>query len=143
MKRNLLSLIILLLAGMPFSLKAQSTCTVEVTGTATQNILPDRVTIEIGLEEYYKSKMLFGDSTVVKLSDIEKDVIKTLVKGGVSESDISVSDVGNYLNQNKSSNFLMAEQLRVTVSNMTQLRKICDDLQRNLFYLLYLVIGVL
>ena len=130
MKRNLLSLIILLLAGMPFSLKAQSTCTVEVTGTAIQNILPDRVTIEIGLEEYYKSKMLFGDSTLVKLSDIEKDVIKTLVKAGVSESDISVSDVGNYLNQNKSSNSLMAERLRVTVSNMTQLRKICDDLQR-------------
>lgn len=121
----------LLLAGISFSLKAQfSATTVEVAGAATRNIVPDRIVIEIGLEEYYKSKMLFGDSTVVKLSDIVKDVRKTLAKAGVPESEISVSDVGNYINPSKSSNFLMGERLRVTVSDMTQLQKICDDLQR-------------
>lgn len=49
-----------LLLAVSFSAKADN-CndaqTIEVTGTATVNIVPDRITIEIGMEEYYKYKV--------------------------------------------------------------------------------------
>ena len=35
---------------------AMNASTLVVTGTATLNIIPDRITAEIGLEEYYRPK---------------------------------------------------------------------------------------
>ena len=77
------------------ALHAQSTPYIEVTGSATLNIVPDRVTIEIGIEEYYKQRA-FGDSTVVKLADIEKGVRNALNRAGVADSEIIVAGMGNY-----------------------------------------------
>lgn len=103
--------------------------TIEVTGTATVNIVPDRITIEIGMEEYYKYKV-FGDSTIVKLSEIEKKVRKTLNKAGVPDSQIVVSDMGNYRNRVVSANFLMAKRISATVADFSQIEKISDNLDR-------------
>lgn len=102
---------------------------IEVTGSATMNIIPDRITIEIGLEEYYKHKAS-GDSTIVKLSDIEKDVRKTLREAGVPDSMIVVSELGNYRNRDMSSTFLMAKRLSSTVSDFDQIERISDRLDR-------------
>ena len=93
------------------------------------NIIPDRITIEIGMEEYYKHKAS-GDSTLVKLSDIEKDVRKTLGAAGVPDSLIVVSDLGNYRNRDMSSTFLMAKRLSATVSDFNQIERISDHLDR-------------
>lgn len=103
---------------------------IEVTGAATLNIIPDRISIEIGIEEYYKQKV-FGDSTIVKLADIEKGVRKTLHDAGVPDSLIIVSDLGNYRNRNISSTFLMAKRLSATVSDFSQIEYISDRLERN------------
>lgn len=122
---------ILPLLCMLVSMVAQSQMTnfIEVTGSATVSIIPDRITIEIGIEEYYKSKV-FGDSSIVKLSSIEKSVRSTLREAGVPEADIVVSDMGNYRNRDVSANFLMAKRLSATVSDFKSIERISDKLNR-------------
>lgn len=103
---------------------------IEVTGSATLNIIPDRISIEIGMEEYFKQKT-FGDSTIVKLADIEKRIRKTLRDAGVPDSLIIVSDLGNYRDRDVSATFLMAKRLSATVSDFSQIEYISDRLDRN------------
>ncbi len=130
MNRRIIIVILILLAGLHMSGKAQLIpSAIEVTGSATVNIVPDRITVEIGMEEYYKQKV-FGDSTIVKLSEIEKNVRKTLKDAGVPDSMIIVSDLGNYRNRDISANFLMAKRLSATVSDFRQLEEISDKLDR-------------
>ncbi len=119
----------LLLSVIAGHAEGADTPVIEVTGSATMNIIPDRITIEIGMEEYYKHKAS-GDSTIVKLSDIEKDVRKTLREAGVPDSMIVVSELGNYRNRDMSSTFLMAKRLSATVSDFDQIERISDRLDR-------------
>ena len=119
----------LLLAVIAGHAEGADTPVIEVTGSATMNIIPDRITIEIGMEEYYKHKAS-GDSTIVKLYDIEKDVRKTLREAGVPDSMIVVSELGNYRNRDMSSTFLMAKRLSATVSDFNQIERISDRLDR-------------
>ena len=129
MKKNLIILAMLLMSAITGHAEGVDTPVIEVTGSATMNIIPDRITIEIGMEEYYKHKAS-GDSTLVKLSDIEKDVRKTLGAAGVPDSLIVVSELGNYRNRDMSSIFLMAKRLSSTVSDFNQIERISDHLDR-------------
>lgn len=129
MKKNLIILAMLLMSAITGHAEGADTPVIEVTGSATMNIIPDRITVEIGMEEYYKHKAS-GDSTLVKLSDIEKDVRKTLGAAGVPDSLIVVSDLGNYRNRDMSSTFLMAKRLSATVSDFNQIERISDHLDR-------------
>lgn len=129
MKKNLIILAMLLMSAITGHAEGADTPVIEVTGSATMNIIPDRITIEIGMEEYYKHKAS-GDSTLVKLSDIEKDVRKTLGAAGVPDSLIVVSDLGNYRNRDMSSTILMAKRLSATVSDFNQIERISDHLDR-------------
>ncbi len=122
-------MVMLLLSVIAGHAEGADTPVIEVTGSATMNIIPDRITIEIGMEEYYKHKAS-GDSTIVKLSDIEKDVRKTLREAGVPDSMIVVSELGNYRNRDMSSTFLMAKRLSATVSDFDQIERISDRLDR-------------
>ena len=130
MKRNVLILICLVMACLGMTAKGQLIpSSIEVTGSATINIVPDRITVEIGMEEYYKQKT-FGDSTLVKVSEIEKKVRKTLTDAGVPASQITVTDMGNYRDTYKSANFLMAKRISATVTDFGQIEKISDRLDR-------------
>ncbi len=130
MKRKILVLICVVMAGLGITVKGQLIpSNIEVTGSATINIVPDRITVEIGMEEYYKQKT-FGDSTLVKLSEIEKKVRKTLTDAGVPDSRITVTDMGNYRDPYKSANFLMAKRISATVTDFDQIEKISDKLER-------------
>lgn len=129
MKKRFILMAMLLLSVIAGHAEGADTPVIEVTGSATMNIIPDRITIEIGMEEYYKHKAS-GDSTIVKLSDIEKDVRKTLREAGVPDSMIVVSELGNYRNRDMSSTFLMAKRLSSTVSDFDQIERISDRLDR-------------
>lgn len=129
MKKRFILMAMLLLSVIAGHAEGADTPVIEVTGSATMNIIPDRITIEIGMEEYYKHKAS-GDSTIVKLSDIEKDVRKTLREAGVPDSMIVVSELGNYRNRDMSSTFLMAKRLSATVSDFNQIERISDRLDR-------------
>ncbi len=129
MKKRFILMAMLLLSVIAGHAEGADTPVIEVTGSATMNIIPDRITIEIGMEEYYKHKAS-GDSTIVKLSDIEKDVRKTLREAGVPDSMIVVSELGNYRNRDMSITFLMAKRLSATVSDFNQIERISDRLDR-------------
>lgn len=124
MKKIVLGLIVFLwgsLAGM----QAQN-CTcgtgekyIEVTGTAEQSVEPDEIHLLIGIEEYWKEefekKTEFKDyHTKVPLSEIEKEVLASLAKVGVTKKDILVREAGNY-SRYKGKDFLFSKQLDVTV----------------------------
>lgn len=102
---------------------------IEVTGTATMNIIPNEITVEIGIEEYYKSKLI-GDSTIVKLADIEKKVRKVLVQAGVPDSQILVSEIGNYRHREMGPELLMAMRLSAVVTDFNQIDDIAEKLDR-------------
>lgn len=104
--------------------------TIEVTGSATVNIVPDRITIEIGMEEYYRHSPS-GDSVMVKLPKIEKGVRSALKDAGVPDSLIIVSDVGNYRDRAMSAAFLMARRLSATLSDFSQIDRIAAGLDRD------------
>ncbi len=129
MKKRFILMAMLLLSVIAGHAEGADTPVIEVTGSATMNIIPDRITIEIGMEEYYRHKAS-GDSTLVRLSDIEKDIRKTLVEAGVPDSLIVVSDLGNYRNRDMSSTFLMAKRLSATVYDFNQIERISDRLDR-------------
>ncbi len=129
MKKRFILLAMLLLSVIAGHAEGADTPVIEVTGSATMNIIPDRITIEIGMEEYYRHKAS-GDSTLVRLSDIEKDIRKALVEAGVPDSLIVVSDLGNYRNRDMSSTFLMAKRLSATVYDFNQIERISDRLDR-------------
>lgn len=129
MKKRFILLAMLLLSVIAGHAEGADTPVIEVTGSATMNIIPDRITIGIGMEEYYKHKAS-GDSTIVKLYDIEKDVRKTLREAGVPDSMIVVSELGNYRNRDMSSTFLMAKRLSATVSDFDHIERISDRLDR-------------
>ena len=129
MKKRFILLAMLLLSVIAGHAEGADTPVIEVTGSATMNIIPDRITIEIGMEEYYKHKAS-GYSTIVKLYDIEKDVRKTLREAGVPDSMIVVSELGNYRNRDMSSTFLMAKRLSATVSDFDHIERISDRLDR-------------
>lgn len=99
---------------------------IEVTGTATLNIIPDRITVEIGLEEYFKQS--FPDSSRVKIADIEKTVRKVLKKAGVADSAITVTDIGNYRDRGASAKFLQAETLAAVLTDFSQLQEVAANL---------------
>lgn len=65
-----LSAALLLAAALPGRAETPVQPAIEVTGSATLNIVPDRITVEIGMEEYYDHRAA-GDSVLVPLADIE------------------------------------------------------------------------
>lgn len=132
MKRIRQILCAALFAGAAHVVSAQlqtSTPYIEVTGSATMNIVPNEITIEIGMEEYYKQKLI-GDSSIVKLADIEKKVRKTLVQAGVPDSKIIVSEIGNYRNRELGPDLLMAMRLSAIVTDFDQIDMIAEKLDR-------------
>ncbi|MDE5887943.1 MAG: SIMPL domain-containing protein [Muribaculaceae bacterium] len=103
---------------------------IEVTGSATLNIIPDRITIEIGMEEYYKPRII-GDSTIVKLSEIEKRVRKILHETGIPDQDIMTTEIGNYRKMdNKKGEFLMAKRIAATITDFKLIEEISERLER-------------
>lgn len=130
MKKMFISLTALLMSVIVADAQNNTPNMIEVTGSATLNIIPDRISIEIGMEEYFKQKV-FGDSSIVKLADIEKRIRKTLRDAGVPDSLIIVSDLGNYRDRDVSATFLMAKRLSATVSDFSQIEYISDRLDRN------------
>lgn len=103
---------------------------IEVTGTATVSIVPDRITFEIGMEEFYRHDGR-GDSALVRIADIEKDVRRVLNRSGIPDSLIVVEDIGNYRSSESASKFLMAKKLSATVSDFSLLEAISENIGRD------------
>lgn len=118
-----------MLVGL-FAASAETYPFIEVTGSATVNIVPDRITIEIGIEEYYRHNAS-GDSSLVKLRTIEDNVRHTLRTAGVPDSMVVVTEMGNYRNRQVSSNLLMAKKISATLKDFNQVERIAENMERN------------
>ena len=120
-----------ILASLALMLSTSVACAgnpafIEVTGTATLNIVPDRITVEIGIEEYFRPVSGAGDSVKIVLSEIENQVRNTLAEAGVSE--VTVFDMGNFRNRSSSERFLMAKTLSFVLTDLSRLDKIASSL---------------
>lgn len=100
---------------------------IEVSGTASLNIIPDRITVEIGMEEYFKPTAS-GDSTLVRIAQIESDVRRTLADVEVPDSCITVAEIGNYRDYHRSQRFTMAKTLTAVFSDFDRLNAVCAAL---------------
>ena len=126
MKKLVLALSLFICSAL-FNANAEpiSSICIEVSGTATLNIIPDRITVEIGMEEYFRKKPS-GDSILVTLQEIESGISTALSDAGVQDSAITVSDMGNYRNRSASDKFKMAKSLSVVVTDYDRLEKIAS-----------------
>lgn len=100
---------------------------IEVSGTATLNIVPDRITVEIGMEEYF-TPTASGDSTLVRIAQIENDVRRALANAEVPDTCITVSDIDNYRDYHRSQRFTMARILTAVFSDFDRLNAVCGAL---------------
>ena len=99
---------------------------IEVSGTATISIVPDRITVEIGMEEYFRQSS--ADSAKVSIRTIEAQVREILRTSGVKDTQVTVTDVGNYSDRRLSARFLMAKRLSAVLTDFDQLDKIAGSL---------------
>lgn len=131
--RNTINLIaalaMIIMTVLPCAAQTAQSPTIEVTGSATVNIVPDRITIEIGMEEYY-DPVSGGDSVIVKLADIEKKVRAALHGAGIADKDIVMTDMGNYRDREMKNGFLMAKKLSATVDDFSKIYRIADTMGR-------------
>lgn len=131
--RNTINLIaalaMIIMTVLPCAAQTAQSPTIEVTGSATVNIVPDRITIEIGMEEYY-DPVSGGDSVMVKLADIEKKVRAALHGAGIADKDIVMTDMGNYRDREMKNSFLMAKKLSATVDDFSKIDRIADTMGR-------------
>lgn len=131
--RNTINLIaalaMIVMTVLPCAAQTAQSPTIEVTGSATVNIVPDRITIEIGMEEYY-DPVSGGDSVMVKLADIEKKVRAALHGAGIADKDIVMTDMGNYRDREMKNGFLMAKELSATVDDFSKIDRIADTMGR-------------
>lgn len=131
--RNTINLIaalaMIVLTMLPCAAQTEQSPTIEVTGSATVNIVPDRITIEIGMEEYY-DPVSGGDSVIVELADIEKKVRAALHGAGIADKDIVMTDMGNYRDREMKNGFLMAKKLSATVDDFSKIDRIADTMGR-------------
>lgn len=131
--RNTINLIaalaMIIMTVLPCAAQTAQSPTIEVTGSATVNIVPDRITIEIGMEEYY-DPVSGGDSVIVKLADIEKKVRAALHGAGIADKDIVITDMGNYRDREMKNSFLMAKKLSATVDDFSKIDRIADTMGR-------------
>ena len=77
--------------------------TITVTGAADTKLCPDEMTLTIQIAEYYKEQFEDGKSekdykTLVKLEDIEKNLMELLHKNGIADSTVSFSFVNTSWN---------------------------------------------
>lgn len=116
----------LIVGSLSLFAQTQTSPVIEVSGTSSISIVPDRITIEIGIEEYFKQSG--ADSVKVELKTIESDVRSVLLNAGVADSLITVKDLGNYGNRDRSAKFLMAKRLSAVLVDFSQLDEIAQSL---------------
>lgn len=124
--KNFIIIALMVLSGYIMASAQHSFPVIEVSGSSTIRIVPDRITIEIGMEEYFKPAL--KDSVKVTIAEIERDVRKLLSGAGVADSRITVTDIGNYIDRNSSSKFLMAKRLSALLTDYGQLDEISKKL---------------
>lgn len=105
---------------------------IEVKGSAEREIEPDKMTLYIGIQEYWeeefeKRKDPKDYRTKVPLEKIEDSVLKSLYKAGISKDDIRVGNVGNYWRE-QGKDFLFSKQLQIEITDFGKVNQLMSTL---------------
>lgn len=130
--------ILVLLLATQVSCKAQEMTTIKqsrtinVTGTAEKEVVPDIIVFNISLAEYWKEEFEDGKKyedykTKVPMTEIEPLILAQLKKVGVKESQIKVGNIGNYYRQ-RGKELMISKNLILTLNNF----EIVDEIAKTI-----------
>lgn len=102
--------------------------TIQVTGSADMEIIPDQIEFLIKIEEYYEEEFQKGKSqksynTKVPIKKIEEDLLGKLKSIGISEKQIIVQDIGNYWRY-RSKKILISKLFSIQLADLSMIDKI-------------------
>ncbi|MFC0185355.1 hypothetical protein SAMN04515674_103133 [Pseudarcicella hirudinis] len=92
---------------------------IEVTGSAEQEVLPDKVFISISLKEYQKDSKNKVDILV-----LEQQLQKAIADAGLPKESLKVGDISGYrewFGKKKPTNFLESKNYVLTVENLSKI----------------------
>lgn len=125
MKRIVFSTLMVLMNIMVYA--ADEKGTIEVTGSSSVSVTPDRITVEIGTNEYYR-KTGVNDSVKVTLAEIDQLVWDALQKASVPDSLVTISNIGNYFYSGRGEEFLMGKRISAVLTDINQLVQLSENL---------------
>lgn len=129
MKKKSFLLTLGILAGILSTTIAQTITTVdqrrkiEVTGYAELEVTPDELYFNITLKEYYQDEK--NQKNKVLISNLEKELVKSVATAGLAKDALTISSVGGYHNyvdkKKKPTTFLESKQYILKVDKADKL----------------------
>lgn len=131
MGTKLLSLILVVLSILPLQAQTEERY-IEVTGTSEIEIVPDKIHYIIEIREYFEEEF-DGKSkpedyrTKIPLNDIERKLIESLDKAGVSQDAIRTQEIGDYWRE-RGHDFLISKRFDITLTDFKQIDEITENI---------------
>lgn len=124
MKKNAILVLTFCLSLFTFSMNAQvmekeKIRKIDVTGSAEQEVLPDKILVSITLQEYMKDNKARVDMLV-----LEAQLQKAVADAGLSKESLTVGNISGYRNwwgRKKPTNFLENKTYILTVANLAKI----------------------
>ncbi len=124
MKKNAILVLTFCLSLFTFSMNAQvmekeKIRKIDVTGSAEQEVLPDKILVSITLQEYMKDNKIRVDMLV-----LEAQLQKAVADAGLSKESLTVGNISGYRNwwgRKKPTNFLENKTYILTVANLAKI----------------------
>jgi uncharacterized protein len=124
MKKNAILVLTLCLSLFTFSMNAQvmekeKIRKIDVTGSAEQEVLPDKIFVSITLQEYMKD-----NKTRVDMLVLEAQLQKAVAEAGLSKESLTVGNISGYRNwwgKKKPTTFLENKTYILTVANLAKI----------------------
>jgi uncharacterized protein len=124
MKKNAILVLTLCLSLFTFSMNAQvmekeKIRKIDVTGSAEQEVLPDKIFVSITLQEYMKD-----NKTRVDMLVLEAQLQKAVAEAGLSKESLTVGNISGYRNwwgKKKPTTFLENKTYVLTVVNLAKI----------------------
>jgi uncharacterized protein len=124
MKENAILVLTLCLSLFTFSMNAQvmekeKIRKIDVTGSAEQEVLPDKIFVSITLQEYMKD-----NKTRVDMLVLEAQLQKAVAEAGLSKESLTVGNISGYRNwwgKKKPTTFLENKTYILTVANLAKI----------------------
>jgi uncharacterized protein len=124
MKKNAILVLTLCLSLFTFLMNAQvmekeKIRKIDVTGSAEQEVLPDKIFVSITLQEYMKD-----NKTRVDMLVLEAQLQKAVAEAGLSKESLTVGNISGYRNwwgKKKPTTFLENKTYILTVANLAKI----------------------
>jgi uncharacterized protein YggE len=103
--------------------------TIEVTGSAEIEVIPDEIYFSIALKEYFQDEK--AQKNKVTIDALEKQLVTAITEAGLKKEDLSIGSMGGYKNwygRKKPQLFLEEKQYVLKLANLYKLDNIMSRL---------------